>query len=382
MEAFSEIKYFDDNKFYEIDYTHVGDLRHPAMLENLISPDDKRELVSMLVPVKKRLADPSLFDKPVEVANITIKEIEAANPILWTVDVPLDKLTQTLPRNSHFQINENNEVEFIGWILRAVLHTHVSVKLPFRIDMEFRQSGKGKTGVIFYHSEEIGYHFGSNARNRSFGINMSNDNEKDIRAILFHQPVFWDRFDFPGRGAINAEGYNHISWIVCEKHLACIINGEVRYCGTNFPYMSLDLSSEAICPIYIGTGGNDKIYFRSVRVSQLAQTLKNKMKKEELTMITKQSNNIISVIHRLVTDEYGENYWFNGCAKYVMECLGEPDYDYWFFAGLTGDIFTQHYNSIKYAGDALTSYMTEENMGGKPAEYIEGVFAKCGYAAT
>jgi hypothetical protein len=36
------------------------------MLENLISPDSQRELVSLLVPVKKRLADPALFDKPIE----------------------------------------------------------------------------------------------------------------------------------------------------------------------------------------------------------------------------------------------------------------------------------------------------------------------------
>lgn len=42
-------------------------------------------------------------------------------------------------------------------------------------------------------------------------------------------------------------------------------------------------------------------------------------------MVTKQSNNIIPVIHRLVTDEYGENYWFNGCARYVMKCLGEKE---------------------------------------------------------
>jgi hypothetical protein len=44
-------------------------------------------------------------------------------------------------------------------------------------------------------------------------------------------------------------------------------------------------------------------------------------------MVTKQSNNIIPNIHQLITMHYGENYWFNGCAKYVMECLGEPDYD-------------------------------------------------------
>lgn len=95
-------------------------------------------------------------------------------------------------------------------------------------------------------------------------------------------------------------------------------------------------------------------------------------------MITKQSNNIITVIHRLVNDMEGENYWFNGCAKYVMECLGEKDYDYWFFAGLTGDAFTQHYTYTKYSGDALSSYMMDE----KPAQYVEDIFAQCGYAAS
>ena len=48
-------------------------------------------------------------------------------------------------------------------------------------------------------------------------------------------------------------------------------------------------------------------------------------------MSERKKSNLIPVIHRLVTDENGENYWFNGCAKYVMECLGEKDYDYLFF---------------------------------------------------
>jgi hypothetical protein len=99
-------------------------------------------------------------------------------------------------------------------------------------------------------------------------------------------------------------------------------------------------------------------------------------------MITKQSNNIIPIIHRLITDEYGENYWFNGCAKYVMECLAEKDYDYWFFAGATGDWFTQHYSYTKYSGESLSSYEMEENMGGNPEKYVEDIFMKCGYAAT
>jgi hypothetical protein len=95
-------------------------------------------------------------------------------------------------------------------------------------------------------------------------------------------------------------------------------------------------------------------------------------------MITKQSNNIIPVIYRLVNEYDGENYWFNGCAKYVMECLGEKEYDYWFFAGLTGDLFTQHYSLTQFSADALTTYMMNE----KPAQYIEDIFARCGYAAS
>jgi len=107
--------------------------------------------------------------------------------------------------------------------------------------------------------------------------------------------------------------------------------------------------------------------------------------------MAKQSSNKIPVIHRLVTDVYGENYWFNGCARYVMECISgtgvkgsthENDFDYCFFAGITGDVFTQHYSYTKYSGEALTSYMMEDNIGGNPAKYVEDVFAKCGYAAA
>ena len=373
------IKSFDDNKYYQIDYADDGVLRHPAMLENLISPDDKRELVSLLVPVKKRMADPELFEKHREISPdaITIEEIEAANPVLWESDVPLENLTQTHIDNSYFEINEDGEAEFIGWVIRAVLKTNVSVKLPFRVDMEFRQSNKGKTGIVFYHSEDTGYVTGD-IGSRGFGVNMGNGNEQMAEAVRFSQPVFRDRFHFPGRGAIAKGDWNHLTWIVGGKHLALIINGEIRYCGVDFPYMSLDLSREEACPVVIGAHGNDKIYFRSIRISQLAESQKNKLKEVELTMVTKQSNNIIPIIHRLVTDEYGENYWFNGCAKYVMECLSEPDFDYWFFAGLTGDVFTQHYSYAKYPGDAVSCYMMDEN----PKQFVKDTFAKCGYAAN
>lgn len=377
----SLIKDFDGNKYYQIDYNSNGNLRHAALLENLISPDDQRELVSLLVPVKKRLADPALFGKPEEIMDISIAEIEAANPVLWAVDVKLDKLTPI--NNPHYRMTEEGEVEYTGWTLTRVLNTNVTVKLPFRVDIEFRVGDDGRFGygatensICFYHGNHGLDH------NYPFCVNMGNSADAKLsdEAIRFHQPIFRDALNFSKSGRIIKGEYNRLTWIIGERHLSCIINGEVRYCGVNFPYMALDLSREEARPIIVGS--ERKKYFRSIRVSQLVGTQMNKLKEGVLTMITKQSNNIIPVIHRLVTDEYGENYWFNGCAKYVMECLGEPDYDYWFFAGVTGDVFTQHYTYTKSSGDALTSYMMDENMGGNPAKFVEDTFSKCGYAAT
>ncbi len=129
---------FDDNPFYEIDYTHEGGLRRPALLENLISPDERRDLVSLLVPLKRRMANPACFEKPTELpaGSITIEEIQARNPVLWETDVPLDKVSPI--NNPHYRILENGEAEYTGWISTRVLNTNVSVKLPFRVDTEFR----------------------------------------------------------------------------------------------------------------------------------------------------------------------------------------------------------------------------------------------------
>lgn len=42
--------------------------------------------------------------------------------------------------------------------------------------------------------------------------------------------------------------------------------------------------------------------------------------------------------------DQGQDYAFNGCMAYVMECLNEsPDFDFWFFGGVSGDSFTQVY---------------------------------------
>lgn len=98
-------------------------------------------------------------------------------------------------------------------------------------------------------------------------------------------------------------------------------------------------------------------------------------------MATKQSN-IIPKIQKIQIDMQGENYGFNGCGRLLMDNLGETDYDYSFFAGLTGDNFAQFYpfcgvpdhGGKKARGESATDYRV-----GK--EYIEGVFSEIGYAA-
>lgn len=158
--------------------------------------------------------------------------------------------------------------------------------------------------------------------------------------------------------------------------------------------MSQDLTDGEMRNIVIGSNGQGMKYYKSIRVSQVTYQPKIKLKKE-LRMITKQSNNIILNIHRLITDEYGENYWFNGCAKYVMESLGETDYDYNFFAGLTGDVFVQCYPYGEFRGEGVSGYMLFEgaSMCLREADscfelcqgdtcFVEQLFEKCGYSST
>lgn len=378
----SLIKSFDENKFYQIDYRPDGSLRHAAMTENLISPDERRQLVALYVPVKKRIPDAALYPRSTEITDITADEINNQNPVLWEKEVELNKIT---PINGpHYRVLESGEAEYTGWISTRTLNTNVSVKLPFRADIDFRvpmddeQFGYGDSegSIIFYHGADS-YEIGVNLGIMDFGINMNNRSSVREEAISFHQPVFHDLYNFPNRGWIKPNEYNHVTWIIGQKHLAVIINGEIRYCGTNFPYMLLDLNREEAYPVVIGSNGQGMKYFRKIRISQLAYSQTNKIKNGELTINTKQSNNLIPIIHRLITDEHGENYWFNGSARYVMECLGEKEFDYLFFAGLTGDVFAQHYKQ-PFAGDGVNAHY-QVNGDGK---FFEGVFEKCGYAAT
>ncbi len=266
----SLIKSFDDNKFYEIDYAHEGELRHPAMLENLISPNEKRELVALFVPVKKRLADPALFDPPKEVTDITIEEIEAANPVLWEI-VPMDKLTPIKTSGGYvrYDVLPSGEAVFSTYVGTRYLSTDIKVKLPFRVDFEFMFDVSPKNA-----DEGIRIHFG----NCSFAINERNNPDPVLskHAIIFNQPIFGNEFLYPYLGEVKKGEYNSVSWIIGEKYLSVIINGEVRFCTENLPYMKTDLHYSPSHPILINGGGDMPITIRDIKVSQLEAKKKSK----------------------------------------------------------------------------------------------------------
>lgn len=172
----------------------------------------------------------------------------------------MDKL---IPINSPFyRVTEQGEAEYISWISTRVLSTGVEVKIPFRVDMEFRVGedsggyghGMNEGSIRFHHGEDLNY---------MFGINMDNNPDERLsqEAICFHQPVFGDYHRYPKRGGIRPGVYNRLTWIVGLKHFAVIINDEIRYCGVDFPYMSADLSCQKALPVVIGSNSSIKSIF-------------------------------------------------------------------------------------------------------------------------
>lgn len=369
------IKSFDNNPYFEVDYSHAGSLRHESLVESVISPDNRREKINIYLTVKRRIFNSIHYETNIQINDISVPEIENANPILNEHNIDFSKITPIY--NPHYKVLDDGVAEFICWITPRMLSTNVAVKIPFRVDIEFLvESDSERYG---YGADEGSLWFSHG--NNTYCINAENcaDSRLSKHAIVFNQPVIGNRLSFPKIGDIKYDDYNKLTWIIGEKHFAVIINGEVRYCGVDFPYMNLDLYMQKPETIFIGSNGQGKKLFHSIKVSQLKIQPKINVKKGELTMTVKQSNNKLQNIHPIVTLHYGENYWFNGCAKFVMECLGEPDYDYWFFAGLTGDNFAQIFSFNQFRGDGVTDYRLSEAHN---YEFIENIFDSCGYASS
>ena len=329
----SLVKSFDSNKYYEIDYRHDGQFRQDVLLENLISSDERRALVSIFVPVKRRVADAKYFDRAILNDDITLAELETQNPIIWrkTVD-----LTHLKPRiNSRLTPMEDGGVRFQQWLSPAVLPTGIFVKIPFRVDVEFRTELAGL--YITHETGKMEVNFG-------YDVNRM----RHMHSAVLWQPIFGDALRKDDAGDVVPDRINTASWIVGEKYLACVLNGKIALCCTNAPYMKLNPAYYTSHEIFLGAenSGDNEFILESIQVTQLSQIKKYSIKKGDLKMVTKQSNNILPDLHPLVEWHHGENYLFDGCMRFLME-RAAPDLpeiaDFDFFGGISGDTFVQTY---------------------------------------
>lgn len=366
------IRFFDGNGYFEVDYSNNGNLRHEPLVESVLSTDVQRERVDLWLPVREQVPNAALYRPSGQADHLSPEEIEEANPPLWTKEIPMDRFRPVL--NPHYRLTESGEAEYVAHIDKRRLSTEIEVRIPYRVEIEFRSDeaseryshGSDEGSIRFYHGD------------RMYGINMENNSESGLskHAICFHQPVFGDAVVVPEAGRIEPGRYNCLSWTVGEKHFAVVINGETRYCGIRMPYMSTDPRAWESHPIVLGSNGEGKRYFRSVRVSQLRRSIRPKIREGALAVAERKSNRLLPDIHPVVTLHYGENYWFCSCARYVMERLGEPDFDYWLFSGLTGDSLAQIYATDHFRGDGATDCQVG---GAERGGFIERVFYTCGY---
>lgn len=83
----------------------------------------------------------------------------------------------------------------------------------------------------------------------------------------------------------------------------------------------------------------------------------------------------IAIPHGVIDGMQGQNYEIDGAISLALEVMGEPDFDYWMIAGLTGDSFTQIYYRDHWRGNSAAEVRLSD---GDVSPVIE-TFALCGY---
>lgn len=107
---------------------------------------------------------------------------------------------------------------------------------------------------------------------------------------------------------------------------------------------------------------------RERMVDLVEETFKQQAPGQEFTQ------KVLQNIHNLVTWHHGQNYLFNGCMQFLMECLhAGREYDYWFFSGVVGDSFTQLYRKD------ITKWTTALSQDMFSYDLVRKAFEACGF---
>lgn len=95
----------------------------------------------------------------------------------------------------------------------------------------------------------------------------------------------------------------------------------------------------------------------------------------------KQSKNILPKLRQLAEGAIGENFFFNGCMRYLMECIGREDIsDFWISAHVTGDAYLFYYTPGHKRGMELC--LTDLLFSDGDEDYAKHIFDIYGYECT
>ena len=364
--AYDDLKYNIENNLdsYMLDYPYINASHIDCLGEEMLSPFNDKGRYDIYMPIKRRSFVDTHFSQPEIIENIMPVDIETVSPVILENEINLHSMNPV-----DCDINDSDIFSFLGYIYNSGLITEQKYLLPLRVDLSVKLSGANlyldygngdgqNAGVILQ--------YGNWWNNGHHGVDL-----------LIHDPIVRTRYSYRLKANIIDDEFTKITWIIGESHFLLTINNEIAYCAEKYPYMSFDFSTLETQPIKIGSNnGSVYIQIKDLSITTLKYSKISQIKKGATAIMQKQSNNMISELHNLVTWHYGENYPFNGCMQFIMEKIGRHDLaNYWLFAGISGDSFTFCYGNNGEYNDCL-SVVT-----GGPT-FINDIFESIGYEHT
>ena len=266
--AYDDLKYYIENKLdtYMLDYPYINRSHIDCMGEEMLSPFNDKGRYDIYMPIKRRSLVDTHFDQPEIIKNITIDEIEEANPILQTFEIDLQSMVRV-----DCDVKYDDGCTIYGYWYTSGLLTEKTYSLPLRIDFMMR---------CYEANTHLDYGKGD-GQNASFNLRYDTSINSGLSNFFIHDPVVRNRYDNLAKVEMRDE-FLPITWIIGEQYFAILINNQVVYCATNLPYMSFDFSTLEPQPIKIGANnGKAHMQIKDFSISTLKYSKTKQIKKGE-----------------------------------------------------------------------------------------------------
>ncbi len=366
-QAYDNLKSYIESKLesYMIDYPYIHQTHIDCLGEEVLSPYDDKARYELYMPVKRRVNVNETFDDIQVIKDMTISELEKNEAIMNSEDIELNTMVSEAWKH---EIDENGELYILANMDFQGSITPQKYKIPFRVDIV----------VKALTNNSIRLYWGKGA----VVLNWEN-NENELR---IQDPFTGRQYGYQNKGNIPIGEYIRLTWIVGNEYLAVIVNDDIRHLGKNYPFMQTQRGMDLSNSIRIGSNSKDLytsyvLLVKSIQISKLKPKTKIQIRKGELTIMQRQSNNILPKLRPQNIGYLGENYPFNGCMRYLMECIGREDLsNYWLSAHMNGDAYTFVYSPEKGGGG--DTCITKRLFSDEDEAYIKNIFDSYGYECT